>query len=177
MWPSADALPLTAPQGKRSSSPRSRPQYEAENGLASAHCFALCAGVGEPRHCPRTRRQPQDRHPVAKALRPVPASTDSAIRRAPNAKPALSAEFVQGILNTNTSREAPGGHALEHPHPRQALGRLQDGHPARLESARTAAPSPRNFQAQLRQAVRRETPRRGRSVLESARARAGAQCR
>ena len=161
---------------KRSSSPRSRPQYDAENGLTGRHCFAVCAGVGEPRHWLRTRRQPQDRHPVAKALRPVrPRRTlrsdasrtqTGALRRIRPTPPRY-----------NASREAPSGHPLEHPHPRQALGRLQDGHPARLESARTTAPSPRNFQAQPRQAVRREASRRGRSILESARARAGAQRR
>ena len=91
-------------------------------------------------------------------------------RTRPGRKPTLSAEFVQCILDTTLHEKPRAATHWSTRHPRQALGRLQDGHPARLESARTAAPSPRNFQAQPRQAVRRETPRRGRAVLESARA-------
>ena len=93
-----------APQ-RRSSSPRSRPQYDAENGLASAHCFALCAGVGEPRHWLRTRRQPQDRHLWRKRF--AQSGLDGLRDRTrPGRKPALSAEFVQCILDT-TLHEKP----------------------------------------------------------------------
>ena len=99
-----------------------------------AHIVLRCgAGVGEPRHGPRTRRQPQDRHPVAKALRPV--GLDGPAIVAPRSKPALSAEFVQCILSIQRfTRSAPGGTHWS----TRTLGSTwasQDGHPARLESA------------------------------------------
>ena len=163
MWPSADALPLTAPQ---LFAPRSRPQYDAENGLTGRHCFAVCAGVGEPRHWLRTRptvRPSLWRKPAQSGLdglcdRRVP---DGALRRMSNASSNNASRGAATHWSTRTLAKHLGVSKM-------AI--------ARLESAQTA-PSPRNFQAQPRQAVRREASRRGRSILESARARAGAQRR
>ena len=168
MWPSADALPLTAPQRNA--------LRRLVRGRNTTQKMALRAGIV-------LRSQGLANHAIGCELgvnrktvilwRKESGLDGLCDQTRPGRKPALSAEFNR----YNASREAPSGHPLEHPHPRQALGRLQDGHPARLESARTTAPSPRNFQAQPRQAVRREASRRGRSILESARARAGAQRR
>ena len=100
MWPSAGSTPHRS-AGKRSSSPRSRPQYEAENGLASAHCFALCAGVP-------ARGLGVNRKTVILWRKRFAQSGLDGLRdqTRPGRKPALSAEFVQGILNT-TLHEKP----------------------------------------------------------------------
>ena len=89
---------------KRSSSPRSRPQYDAENGLR-AHIVLPVRRGWRTTPWPRTRFQPQDRLLWRKRF--AQSGLDGLRDRTrPGRKPALSAEFVQCILDT-TLHEKP----------------------------------------------------------------------
>ena len=123
MWPSADALPSplrseTLFVASFEAAIRRR-KWSCERRCAQGLAHAMARELGVNRKTVILWRK-----------RFAQSGLDGlAIGRAPDAnrRSPLNSSNASSIQRFTRS---PGGHALEHPHPRQALGRLQDGHPA-----------------------------------------------
>ena len=149
MWPSADALPLTAPQRNA--------LRRLVRGRNTTQKMALRAGIvlrcaqGLANHAIGC----ENRKTVILWRKRFAQSGLDGLRdqTRPGRKPALSAEFVQRLLDT-TLHEKPRAATHWRPAPSPSTWASPRWPSSASGKPRTTAPSPRNFQAQPRQAVR-----------------------